>query len=114
MNYTQRIDAARAAWAQYSPDAAPQLLVLGSCLWDIARMASHEPALLEGQELSPALLAAWQANFTRAAAYARQAFPQVRCRTAHAVAGGTLILAMCGCLVTSVNHDREPWPCIAI
>ena len=51
---------------------------MASSLWDLARLAAHEPSLVEGPALGPELLEGWQANLTRVVAAARQVFPQVR------------------------------------
>jgi hypothetical protein len=54
------------------------VVVVSSCLWDIARLARHEPEAVSGPELAPGLLAAWAVNFTQVVALARATFPEVR------------------------------------
>jgi hypothetical protein len=84
----QRLAASAELWARYSPGAGPQVVVVSSCLWDIARLARHEPEAVAGPELAPNLLAAWAANFTQVVALARTTFPEVRPLAAGGGGGG--------------------------
>lgn len=73
--YERRIAAAAAQWASYSP-APPDLVVVASGLWDIARMWRYEPHYVGGEQLELQLLRNWSANFTRVVEYAKTVFSQ--------------------------------------
>jgi hypothetical protein len=73
-----RVAQTAAAWEAFSPGAPPQLVVVASCLWDVARMAAHEPALLAGPALSADTLDGWSRNLTAALGAVRAAFPAAR------------------------------------
>ena len=47
LNYKARIDQGVTVWKSYSANP-PDLVVVSSMLWDIARMSAYEPALLAG------------------------------------------------------------------
>ncbi len=64
-------------WRSYGQARPPDVVVVSSMLWDLARMHFFEPELVEGQDLGLDVLQAWVRNFTTVVEYAKRALPQV-------------------------------------
>ncbi|KAJ9511031.1 hypothetical protein QJQ45_002875 [Haematococcus lacustris] len=72
-----RVPAAAAAWRQLFPEQPwPDLVVVASGLWDLARMAAWEPHRMAQPELAPEVLEGWVTNFSRLVLGVRRALPQ--------------------------------------
>jgi hypothetical protein len=51
--------------------------MVSSLLWDVARLYSHEPQQVAGEQLPMAVIESWIQNYTEVVAYAKKAFPEV-------------------------------------
>lgn len=75
MNFTQRFDFVANTWHMVS-ERPPDLVMVSSLFWDIARLYFHEPEQLADDELTPDLIEAWSKNYTEVVAYAQSKFPE--------------------------------------
>lgn len=75
--YPRRIDHLKAVWKSYAP-GPPDIVVVASLLWDLARASAYEPAAVAQAELPRTFLDGWAANYTRVVQYAQAALPEVR------------------------------------
>lgn len=75
--YPRRIDHLKVVWKSYAP-GPPDIVVVASLLWDLARASAYEPAAVAQAELPRTFLDGWAANYTRVVQYAQAALPEVR------------------------------------
>jgi hypothetical protein len=75
--FPRRISDLGEAWKQHVR-APPDLAVLASSAWDLARLRIHEPRALDTGPFSQAFLQGYMANLTQALRLAQSAWPEAR------------------------------------
>ncbi|GAX85229.1 hypothetical protein CEUSTIGMA_g12649.t1 [Chlamydomonas eustigma] len=75
LGYKQRIDQAATVWKTYS-SGPPDIVMVSSLLWDVARLYAHEPQQVAGEQLALAVIESWIQNYTEAVSYAKKVFPE--------------------------------------
>jgi hypothetical protein len=79
LGYEKRVDHGVTVWKRFSSEA-PDIVVVSSLLWDIARVSFFEPKVVAGPELSLPFLEQWADNYTKMVEYARAKLPKVSFR----------------------------------
>ncbi|KAG1665225.1 hypothetical protein FOA52_011413 [Chlamydomonas sp. UWO 241] len=72
-----RVDAAALVWRALAPGmgVGPDVVVVSSTLWDLARMSTYEPHLVSTPELPLSTLSGWATNYSALVGYAKEVIP---------------------------------------
>lgn len=70
LGFRRRIDQAATVWHAYA-SGPPDIIIISSTLWDLARLSAFQPDIMKKEELPRDYLESWVDNYTRVVEYTR-------------------------------------------